>query len=195
MDTVEQFKKDVAEDGCGDVGSLLDEIERLRAELAKQQAREKVLREQEPVAWAHPSGGVLQHRCTGLERSTYTIPLIAVPAPPVASDAPKPNNFELAELAASQAREKLLREALIHCSTDEGPEQEWLTHAREVLSIPAADTALREMLARAQEEMRERCVGALRELADRWRAASFHGDADILENNGVEAIRALEVKP
>lgn len=39
MDIVEQFKKDVAEDGCGDVGSLLSEIERLRAELAASHAR------------------------------------------------------------------------------------------------------------------------------------------------------------
>jgi hypothetical protein len=32
---------------------------------------------QEPVAWMHPSGGVLQKLVTGLERSTYTIPLYA----------------------------------------------------------------------------------------------------------------------
>lgn len=47
-----------------------------------------VLREQEPVAWAHPSGGVLQHRCTGLERNAYTIPLYAAPVPPAASAVP-----------------------------------------------------------------------------------------------------------
>jgi hypothetical protein len=34
---------------------------------------------QEPVAWMHPSGGVLQKLATGLERSTYTIPLYTTP--------------------------------------------------------------------------------------------------------------------
>jgi len=34
---------------------------------------------QEPVAWMHPSGGVLQKLATGLERSTYTIPLYTAP--------------------------------------------------------------------------------------------------------------------
>jgi len=37
----------------------------------------------EPVAWMHPSGGVIQTRRTGLEKDTYTIPLClaATPAP------------------------------------------------------------------------------------------------------------------
>lgn len=39
---------------------------------------------QEPVAWAHPSGGYLSARymkefATGLEKETYTIPLYAAP--------------------------------------------------------------------------------------------------------------------
>jgi hypothetical protein len=29
----------------------------------------------EPVAWMHPNGGVIQTRLTGLDRDTYTIPL------------------------------------------------------------------------------------------------------------------------
>lgn len=33
----------------------------------------------EPVAWMHPSGGVLRHPATGLERSTHTIPLYLHP--------------------------------------------------------------------------------------------------------------------
>ena len=36
---------------------------------------------QEPVAWMHPSGGVLQHLTTGLERNAYTIPLYTHPQP------------------------------------------------------------------------------------------------------------------
>ena len=34
---------------------------------------------QDPVAWMHPSGGVLQRLSTGLERDTYTIPLYTTP--------------------------------------------------------------------------------------------------------------------
>lgn len=37
--------------------------------------------EQEPVAWLNPYGGVLQQPRTGLERSTYTIPLYTAPQP------------------------------------------------------------------------------------------------------------------
>ena len=41
---------------------------------------------QEPVAWAHPSGGYLSARymkefATGLEKETYTIPLYVAPQP------------------------------------------------------------------------------------------------------------------
>lgn len=33
----------------------------------------------EPVAWMHPNGGVIQTRLTGQERDTYTIPLYTRP--------------------------------------------------------------------------------------------------------------------
>lgn len=58
------------------------------------------------------------------------------------------------ELATSQAREKVLREALMHCSTDEGPEQAWVNAAREALALPADDTALRQAIKEAKKEMR-----------------------------------------
>jgi len=35
----------------------------------------------EPVAWMHPNGGVIQTRLTGLDRDTYTIPLYTRPEP------------------------------------------------------------------------------------------------------------------
>lgn len=40
----------------------------------------------EPVAWMHPSGGVLQALLTGIERNTYTIPLYTHPAPSAPGD-------------------------------------------------------------------------------------------------------------
>ena len=55
----------------------------LRSALAQQPATG------EPVAWMHPSGGVLQALLTGIERNTYTIPLYTHPAPSVpAKDKP-----------------------------------------------------------------------------------------------------------
>jgi hypothetical protein len=35
----------------------------------------------EPAAWMHPNGGVIQTRLTGLDRDTYTIPLYTRPLP------------------------------------------------------------------------------------------------------------------
>lgn len=111
---------------------MMNEIERLRAELAASRAQG-----QEPVAWAHPSGGVLQRRCTGLEYSTYTIPLYAIPVDP---------------------------------------------------------TALREMLVRAQEEMRERCAKECENLATPSRLGSDPGRAWITGTfDCASAIRALLV--
>ena len=49
----------------------------LRSALAQQPATG------EPVAWMHPSGGVLQALLAGIERNTYTIPLYTHPAPSV----------------------------------------------------------------------------------------------------------------
>jgi hypothetical protein len=37
--------------------------------------REYLATEREPVAWMHPTGGVVKTRYTGMEEQTYTIPL------------------------------------------------------------------------------------------------------------------------
>lgn len=159
MDIVEQFKKDVAEDGCGDVGSLLDEIERLCAELAKQQslteaalqvaesaqrsaardraasqAREKLLREQKPAAWRHSN----THDLYDFE-----------------------HEVELADAA------------------------EWAEPLFTLPTLPADDTALRALLAQRERETIERCANFVEGKFD------FCGD----ELEIAEAIRALEVKP
>jgi hypothetical protein len=84
------------------------------------------------------------------------------------------------ELAAAQAREKLLREALMHCSTDEGPEQAWVNAAREALALPIDDTALRQAIRSEKDEMRERCANACITSCDTVQA--------------LQAIRALEVE-
>jgi hypothetical protein len=42
----------------------------------------------EPVAWLNPYGGVLQRLDTGLEKSTYTIPLYTTPPQQEAKDEP-----------------------------------------------------------------------------------------------------------
>ena len=47
-------------------------IKALEEALAKQE-------QGEPVAWLNPYGGVLQRLDTGLEKSTYTIPLYTAP--------------------------------------------------------------------------------------------------------------------
>lgn len=60
----------------------------------------------------------------------------------------------------------------------------FLTSLINALAIPADDTALREMLARAQEEMRERCA---KEAHERWIREP--------DESPMHTIRALEVKP
>lgn len=98
-----------------------------------------------------------------------------------------------AELAASQAREKVLREALMHCSTDEGPEQAWVNAAREALALPADDTALCQAIRAAKEEMRERAAIAgariMEEMGIRAGGKIF-ADGQVI----ADAIRALEVE-
>jgi len=63
---------------------MVAEIERLRAELESVQPLgwqpiATAPKDAEPVAWLNPYGGVLQHLSTGIERSTYTIPLYTAP--------------------------------------------------------------------------------------------------------------------
>ena len=62
---------------------LLSALENISTALREQKPPLPV---QEPVAWMHPSGGVLQKLATGLERSTYTIPLYTTPPLPVQPD-------------------------------------------------------------------------------------------------------------
>lgn len=100
-----------------------------------------------------------------------------------------------AELAASQAREKALREKIVlaqigSCSCGaKTPDTRYhsafcvYSQLAGILALPADDTALREMLARAQEEMRERCIEEVRGV----------GGIDAIEVERL--IRALEVKP
>lgn len=99
------------------------------------------------------------------------------------------------ELAASQAREKALREKIVlaqigSCSCGaKTPDTRYhsafcvYSQLAGILALPADDTALREMLARAQEEMRERCIEEVRGV----------GGIDAIEVERL--IRALEVKP
>lgn len=70
---------------------------------------------------------------------------------------------------------------LAHCSTDEGPEQAWVNAAREALALPTDDTALRQALKAAKEEMRERCAVLCESY--QWNAGTC-----------AAGIRALEVK-
>ena len=48
-------------------------------ECAQLRARIDEMEKQGPVAWMHPSGGVLRTLGTGLERATHTIPLYLAP--------------------------------------------------------------------------------------------------------------------
>jgi hypothetical protein len=93
----------------------------------------------------------------------------------------------LKKIAASQAREQQLREALAWASdnltrgatSEFEADDECTCPACKALYIPTDDTALREMIAKAGEVMRERCV-------QEWIVA--------LQTPGVtvdEAIRAL----
>ena len=66
-----QFGRD-ADEAKTHLAFAKDELNHLRAKVA---AMEK----QEPVAWMHPSGGVLRTLGTGLERATHTIPLYLSP--------------------------------------------------------------------------------------------------------------------
>ena len=82
-----------------------DVLSALREALAEQA-------QQEPVAWAHPSGGHLSARymkdfATGLEKETHTIPLYA--APVRTKDL---TDGEMEELCRKYARFELIREAI-----------------------------------------------------------------------------------
>lgn len=61
-----------------------DALANLRTAIQQAEAQQPVTGD--PVAWMHPSGGVLQALLTGLERRTYTIPLYTHPAPSVPDD-------------------------------------------------------------------------------------------------------------
>ena len=54
-------------------------IGRIEAERDALQAKVEAMERQEPIAWMHPSGGVLRTLGTGLERATHTIPLYLAP--------------------------------------------------------------------------------------------------------------------
>ena len=99
-----------------------------------------------------------------------------------------------ADLAASQARQKVLREQIelttigaCSCGTktpDARYHSTYCVYSRlvAILALPADDTALREMLVEAQEEMRERCI-------EEVRAVGGIGAIEV-----ERLIRALEVK-
>lgn len=83
-----------------------------------------------------------------------------------------------AELAATQAREKVLRDALVEIGDSACGEACHQYVALRALALPADDTALREMLARAQEEMRERCAATCERIAVKHVDAEMEGLAD-----------------
>ena len=68
------------------------------AECARLRAKIEQMERQEPIAWMHPSGGVLRTLGTGLERATHTIPLYLAPG---AQPAPSvPDGFSREDLEA-----------------------------------------------------------------------------------------------
>ena len=112
-------------------------------------------------------------------------------------------------IAASQAREKVRIEALrviaAHPDNDQGRTNweaivwESIGFAEAALALPTDDTALREMLVEAQEEMRERCAKVCDERSRRLheqplRRQHMHGGA-IASSLCADDIRALGVKP
>lgn len=113
-----------------------------------------------------------------------------------------------ADLSASQAREKVRVEALrvIAARPSHEPNRsnweaivwESIEFAEEALALPADDTALREMLVQAQEEMRERCAVACNQnlrSEDSSDTTCADGNFNIGVEECIDSIRALEVKP
>lgn len=134
-----------------EAGTLLDEIERLRAELAASQARERVLHNATVGAAAVFADYAQLH----LNKS--------------------PPDYEKAGL--NRAYYDVLAEALSRASDD---------------------TALREMLVQAQEEMRERCAVACNQnlrSEDSSDTTCADGNFNIGVEECIDSIRALEVKP
>lgn len=94
-------------------------------------------------------------------------------------------------LIASQARETVLREWLISLDAsaiDDDTHYYYFSlrdpeSLDDLLALPADDTALEQTIAKAQEEMRERCIEEVRGV----------GGIDAIEVERL--IRALEVKP
>jgi hypothetical protein len=66
------FQRDAIAEMIKEQQRMAKRIDELEAELAHQE-------QGEPVAWMNPYGGVLQRLDTGLEKSTYTIPLYTTP--------------------------------------------------------------------------------------------------------------------
>lgn len=128
------------------------EIERLRAELAASQAREKVLRERETVAFLQTNGTA--RVLVDVSRA-----------------------LDAADIALGWAETPLVA----------------------ALSLPADDTALRQVIANAQEEMRERCASLCETAEIPIDIAVWCGTKKELSaataNGLASAIRALEVKP
>lgn len=138
-----------------DVLELIAEVERLSVELAASQAREK-------------------------ERIEALSALVRVVENSVCSHEETYRGGSIWEICSACGAK---------WADDQGgkPEFKWpeaVTKARELISHETDDTALREMLARAQEEMRERIAV--------WHATTgwMLDEADV-----TDAIRALEVKP
>lgn len=132
MDIVEQFKKDVAEDGCGDVGPLLDEIERLRAELAKQQSLTEAALQ---VAESAQRSAAHNLAAAQAREKTLREKIALVQSESCACGTKKPD----------------ARYHSVFCV---------YSQLAEILDLPADDTALREMLAQRERETIERCATA-----------------------------------
>lgn len=116
-----------------------------------------------------------------------------------------------AELAASQAREKILREAVVESKRVQdfaklvfsGAQDRMLARMEKdltkaldsALDLQSDDTALRQAIRAAKEEMRDRCAKACENLVTPTRLGGNPGRAWITGTfDCAEAIRALEVE-
>jgi len=85
MNTKEQEALTLALEGAANYIDVLGGDSRKYRQVLAQQNPQGVSNEQvEPVAWMHPSGGILGRLVTGLERENYTIPLYTHPPVPTA---------------------------------------------------------------------------------------------------------------
>ena len=122
------------------VADLMAELNRVGQENEELRVRIEEMERQEPVAWMHPSGGVLRTLGTGLERATHTIPLYALPGAQ-----PAPSIPEGWKLVPIEPTPKMMRAAQ-KADHDHGNHEEWLEYDGEDVK-----RVYRAMLAAAPE--------------------------------------------